>query len=252
MGKIVKETVDSNLNNPNIRKFLSTLAVTEGTDRLHGYYTNVGGERINDLSRHPNKVGLRTKAGPSTAFGRYQITGETYRDIAPKLGITDMSPASQDKIAVALMMRNGSFDNILKGEWGNGIAKASGTWASLPNSTSGQPKHSWKEVGNLLAGAPREAINSPFRSTPVIKKSFNPNMYLANVVNPLAQNNPILSSNNIITPQINKQPNLLGDITSQSTPFQGLANTPLTTKLAIPKINNSRKNVSSILNNGIV
>ncbi|MFA7029998.1 MAG: hypothetical protein WC179_06995, partial [Candidatus Cloacimonadaceae bacterium] len=83
--------IDAYLDNPNTKKALDLLGYTEGTDKLHGYYTNVGGKRITDVSKHPNVIGLRTKEGPSTAFGRYQITNQTFNDIAPKLGITDMS-----------------------------------------------------------------------------------------------------------------------------------------------------------------
>jgi len=77
--------------NDNVRRFLDFLGQAEGAD----YDVIVGGSRFDDFSRHPNIVGLRTAEGPSTAAGKYQITGTTYRDFAPRLGINDFSPESQ-------------------------------------------------------------------------------------------------------------------------------------------------------------
>ena len=142
--------IDAYLDNPNTKKALDLLGYTEGTDKLHGYYTNVGGKRITDVSKHPNVIGLRTKEGPSTAFGRYQITNQTFNDIAPKLGITDMSPRNQDRIAIALMDRNGALGDVVQGRFGDAINKLGGTWASLPSSKYSQPKKSWADVGRIL------------------------------------------------------------------------------------------------------
>lgn len=149
-------TLDTLINNPNVRKMLSLIANTEGTDRLHSYYTNVGGKKIEDVSRHPNVVGMRTKEGPSTAFGRYQVTNTTYKDIAPKIGVKDMSPESQDKIAVALMKRSGALDDVVSGKFGKAIEKLGGTWASLPSSPYSQPKKSWADVNKILGSNYKE------------------------------------------------------------------------------------------------
>ncbi len=61
------------LGDPRVQDFLGKIGQAEGAD----YNTLVGGTKINDLSKHPNVVGLTTSAGPSTAFGKYQITGTT-------------------------------------------------------------------------------------------------------------------------------------------------------------------------------
>ncbi|MBD3795382.1 MAG: glycoside hydrolase family 104 protein [Epsilonproteobacteria bacterium] len=149
--RLTLKTIDTYLDNSNVKQMLNLLGYTEGTDRLHGYHTLVGGKRINDLSRHPNIVGIRTKYGPSTAFGRYQITYQTFQDFAKKLGIKDMSPRNQDRIAVAIMASHGALNDIVKGDFGAGIQKLGGRWASLPSSKYGQPKKSWADIVKKLS-----------------------------------------------------------------------------------------------------
>ncbi|MGL4458384.1 MAG: glycoside hydrolase family 24 protein, partial [Plesiomonas shigelloides] len=137
----------SNISDPakqqRVAAFLETIAASEGAN----YDTIVGGGKFNDYSKHPNRVGLITGDGPSTAAGRYQITGSTYRDIAPRLGITDFSPESQDKIAIELLRRNGALDDIINGDFDKAISKLGGTWQGLP---SGKSKHQGKRSWNFV------------------------------------------------------------------------------------------------------
>lgn len=130
----------------NVKKFLDFLGKAEGAD----YNTIVGGGKFDDFTKHPNVVGLRTAEGPSTAAGKYQITGTTYRDVAPKLGITDFSPESQDKIAMKLIERAGAMDAVQRGDWNTAIGKLGGTWASLPSSPYKQPKRTAEFVQKHL------------------------------------------------------------------------------------------------------
>jgi muramidase (phage lysozyme) len=134
------------LENPNVRQFLDFLGKAEGAD----YNVIVGGKKFDDFSKHPNVVGLRTKEGPSTAAGKYQIVKTTYDDIAPKLGITDFSPQSQDRIAVALLDRRGALDDVVSGKFDSAINKLGKEWASLPSSTYKQPKKDWDFVSKNL------------------------------------------------------------------------------------------------------
>ena len=122
----------------NLRKFLNFLGKAEGAD----YDTIVGGSKFSDFRAHPRIVGLRTAEGPSTAAGKYQIVGTTYDDVAPKLGIRDFSPDSQDKIAVELIRRKGALEDVRSGNFQSAIDKLGGTWASLPSSPYSQPKRS--------------------------------------------------------------------------------------------------------------
>jgi muramidase (phage lysozyme) len=136
--------------NPNVTRFLDFLAKAEGAD----WNTIVGGGKFSDFSQHPNVVGLRTAEGPSTAAGRYQITGTTYRDVAPKLGITDFSQDSQNQIAIELMRRNGALDDVMAGRFEPAIQKLGKVWASLPSSPYSQPKRDWNFVkANLTASS---------------------------------------------------------------------------------------------------
>ena len=167
----------------NLSAFLNFLGKAEGAD----YNTIVGGNQFNDFSKHPNVVGLTTKEGPSTAAGRYQITGTTYRDLAPKLGITDFSPESQDKIAIALIERANALNDIKSGNYDAAIQKLGSTWASLPSSPYSQPKkdQSWvmkalEESVNAvippaLAAQGGQMANNAWMSAPVIEDAVAPN-----------------------------------------------------------------------------
>jgi muramidase (phage lysozyme) len=134
------------LENPNVQKFLDFLGKAEGAD----YDVIVGGKKFNDFSKHPRIVGLRTKEGPSTAAGKYQITKTTYDDFAPKLGITDFSPRSQDRIAVAIFQKEKALADIERGDFNAAISKLGRRFASLPSSPYSQPKRSQKFVDMQL------------------------------------------------------------------------------------------------------
>lgn len=135
----------------NVQKFLDFLGKSEDAD----YDTIVGSTRkspkkFSDFSKHPGIVGLVTKDGPSTAAGKYQITKTTYDDFAPKLGITDFSRQSQDKIALAIIQKEGALDDVKAGRFDQAIAKLGGRWASLPSSIYGQSKRTPEWVAKEL------------------------------------------------------------------------------------------------------
>jgi hypothetical protein len=140
------------LENPNVQKFLDFLGKAEGAD----YNVIVGGKKFDDFSKHPRIVGLRTKEGPSTAAGKYQITKTTYDDFAPKLGITDFSPRSQDRLAVAIFQKEKALADIEKGDFNAAISKLGGRFASLPSSPYSQPKRSQDFVDMQLGVASAE------------------------------------------------------------------------------------------------
>ena len=143
----------------NVKKFLDFLGRAEGAD----YNTIVGGSKFSDFRAHPRVVGLRTAEGPSTAAGKYQIVGTTYDEIAPKLGIRDFTPDSQDRIAVELIRRKGALEDVRSGNFDAAISKLGSTWASLPSSPYSQPKRSAEWVAKEL--------NTP---TPVQYQNFAP------------------------------------------------------------------------------
>lgn len=140
---------DTRPTDQNLQKFLDFLGKAEGAD----YNVIVGGKKFQDFSKHPGVVGLRTKEGPSTAAGKYQITKTTYDDYAPKLGITDFSPQSQDRIAIELIRRKGALEDVQKGDFRSAIDKLGSTWASLPSSPYTQPKRGW-DFAETTLGVP--------------------------------------------------------------------------------------------------
>lgn len=148
------EMPDSRPTDQNTQRFLDFLGKAEGAD----YDVIVGGKRFADYSRHPGVVGLRTKEGPSTAAGKYQITKTTYDEYAPKLGIKDFSPQSQDRIALELIRSKGALEDVQKGDFLTAINKLGSTWASLPSSPYTQPKRDWNFVeANLGVTAGKRA-----------------------------------------------------------------------------------------------
>lgn len=81
--------------------FLDTIASAEGTGG--DYNIIVGGKKFEGYEQHPNVVGLYTKAGPSTAAGKYQITKQTWDYLQKKYSdLADFSPQNQDKAAFYL------------------------------------------------------------------------------------------------------------------------------------------------------
>jgi muramidase (phage lysozyme) len=122
------------------RKLLNTLAQPglEGAD----YNVIVGGGTFDDFSKHPGVVGITTAQGPSTAAGKYQITGTTWRELQQRYpDLTDFSPVNQDKAAWYLAQESykantgrdleqdlSSGDPAVIGNVGRAL---SGTWSSL-------------------------------------------------------------------------------------------------------------------------
>ncbi len=140
---------DEVIQNPNVRKMLDLIGRAEGAD----YNTIVGGKQFKDFSKHPNKVGLTTQQGPSTAAGKYQITGTNWKKYASRLGLTDFGPESQDKIAAAMLHDRGALNSVIDGDFLRAIKKTGSQWTSLPSSSikQGMGPHSWDWVKKNLA-----------------------------------------------------------------------------------------------------
>lgn len=147
----------------NVSRFLTALSKSEGA----GYDTIVGGkQKITDYSRHPQIVGLRTAEGPSTAAGRYQITGTTFKEFAGKAGVTDFSPESQDKVALKIIEQEGALDMIQTGDFRGAVGKLGGRWASLPSSKYSQPKWTMEAFEAALGVKPGAAPVAPAAAAP--------------------------------------------------------------------------------------
>ncbi|PWE57585.1 hypothetical protein DEM27_05675 [Metarhizobium album] len=128
---------------PYATALLNTIAGPESGGKYDVIY---GGSRFNDFSDHPRKA-VRISSGPNTgktssAAGKYQFLGSTWDDQAKKLGLTDFSPASQDKAAWNLAKESyaratgGDLDAVLQSGDPQAIAQVGRVlnpiWTSLP------------------------------------------------------------------------------------------------------------------------
>lgn len=121
------------------------------------YTTFYGGSQFSDLSDHPVNTGEKkgvklpdrycTAAGlkpgcVSTAAGAYQIIKPTWNRAraAGRWGprIEAFDKAGQDEAARRILGDIGALPYVLRGDVHAAIAKAAGTWASLPGSTAKQ------------------------------------------------------------------------------------------------------------------
>ena len=158
----------SALGNPRVRKFLNKIGKSEGAD----YNTLVGGSRIDDLSRHPNRVGLTTNAGPSTAFGKYQIVGTTDRSKLAKYRHLDYSPANQDVRAVELLRQTGALEALERDDEPTAIRLAGKEWASLPGSAlPGRKNHAAFQQGAATVTSQKDPYDALYAQQPTSSKA---------------------------------------------------------------------------------
>ncbi len=131
--------------NQHVKNMLDLIAQAEGTSE-HGYNTNFGGSRFEDLADHPRVARPFTqtdgKQNKTTAAGRYQFLSSTWDDAKNQLGLEDFSGRSQNAAATMLMDRAGALDELLKGNYKGASDKLGSVWASLPSSQYAQPKRS--------------------------------------------------------------------------------------------------------------
>lgn len=126
------------LEDPRIRAFMEAIKKAEGgaPNRIVGR-----GGTFSDFSKHPNKVGIRTAAGPSTAAGSYQITATTWRGVSKALGLPDFSEPSQILAALELFRRTGGVAKLQRGDFAGAVKAAGNEWQSLPGSSLGGNYH---------------------------------------------------------------------------------------------------------------
>lgn len=169
MSRITLEQLQAARNDPNVRRYLDAISWAEGTTK-NGYYTTFGGGRIDDLSRHPNKVWGRTGDGPTTATGRYQFIGSTFNNLQKKYGLKDFGEESQDLAAIALIAEKGALNDVMSGNIDTANRKLSKTWASLPYNNSPHQKQrtvqDFEKAWNGLGGKeyPTEPVQTASNS----------------------------------------------------------------------------------------
>lgn len=149
--KEVDITINTALQNKNVQAFLRVIRDAESAGEYNVLY---GGGHFDDYSKHPNirtpfHNPLKSKEGNndfSTAAGAYQINYPTWIFILTVSTISDFSKLSQDKAAIVLLKTRGALSPLFAGDFKSALDAASGTWASLPGSKSGQRQLSYDSV----------------------------------------------------------------------------------------------------------
>ena len=159
-----------------ITAFLDLIAASEGTSsspvtKSDGYDIIVSGieghNRFDDFSTHPFAGGrspilVREAKEPvqavtdpytgfvlhpskpavtalrSTASGRYQITLETWRELAAVLHLKLFNPSCQDSGAMVLLFQRRADSLLLQGMCAEAILACNKVWASFPGNKYGQ------------------------------------------------------------------------------------------------------------------
>lgn len=181
------------LSHANVGAFLRVIREGESSQEPVAYRMRWGGlgkpaAYFDDFSRHPRIFEPTTGGRQSSAAGAYQIVATTYDSIAPSLGITDFSPSSQDKLAVALIDRHGALDDIMAGRIRTAIADLRQEWTSLPGAVESSGRYTMERAlavyakygGRLAVAEPDTQPAAPIedRSTPYISpdtgRIYNP------------------------------------------------------------------------------
>ncbi len=135
---------------PPEKAFLDTIAWAEGTLNPHGYNLLIGGEKIEDLSAHPQKcipVKLGDKSTCSTAFGRYQILDFNGQNMS-------FTPEKQDQWAINKLEQIGVLSKINETNIKEAIFMSCKVWSSFPcheNDSQGYYNQPVKSLQDLVS-----------------------------------------------------------------------------------------------------
>lgn len=131
----------SYLNDPRVRSFLRAIAIAEVGETLvnagKGYGKQIGGNYSKEEFSNPERL-TRIPAslpgrGGQNAFGRYQFHQADLVE-GNKIGVRNLSPQSQDIIAVQKLAYRGALEPLLRNDIPTAIKKAGNEWASLAGS----------------------------------------------------------------------------------------------------------------------
>ncbi|KYC34755.1 hypothetical protein WA1_49395 [Scytonema hofmannii PCC 7110] len=135
------EKVNPGTGNVRIDAFLDTIGWAEtGTTGPQGYRKLVFNGEFKNFKSHPNILqcaNIKRRAGGSrrvcsTAAGRYQMLNKNWWTLQSKLGLPDFSPASQDKMAIALIKQEGALEDVKAGRFEIAACKVGNIWAGFP------------------------------------------------------------------------------------------------------------------------
>ncbi|MAO19105.1 MAG: hypothetical protein CMJ25_00010 [Phycisphaerae bacterium] len=111
----------------------------EGTSGENGYNTMFTGSQFTDTSKHPRQIN-RSGDRASDAAGAYQFLSTTWDGAKNALGLTDFSPASQEKAGKYLAQQRGlNTDTVFtdKESFLKELDKIAPEWASMPTLATG-------------------------------------------------------------------------------------------------------------------
>jgi len=120
-------------------KWSRVIKAGEGTTGDKGYTTMFTGAQFSDFSKHPELL-QRSGNLESDAAGAYQFLSTTYNPAAKALGITDFTPASQEKVGKYLAQKRGlATDTVFtdKQSFLKELDKIAPEWASMPTLSTG-------------------------------------------------------------------------------------------------------------------
>ena len=115
-------------------KWSKVIRTAEGTPDEGGYTRMFGGGQFTDTSKHPDTV-VSASGYNSTAAGAYQFLTPTWNEAASALGLTDFSPASQEKAGEFLTRRRGVDTSKIITDYDTFVTeldKLAPEWAGLP------------------------------------------------------------------------------------------------------------------------
>lgn len=149
--KKMKKT-SPNVEEKNLQAFLSMIRWAEGTSGVDGYRTLFGGGLFTSFFDHPRIRFVFTQTNGiknyTTAAGAYQFIASTWDWVKNTIGLSDFSPASQDRAAIYLLKYRGALDYVKAGNFELALKKASSEWASLSYSTAPQPHKTFVDLQN--------------------------------------------------------------------------------------------------------
>ena len=153
---------------PKVRAFLDMIAAAEGTSIMNNPCGNMDygyaslfecyryeSRRFSSYSDHPRQF-FTTSWGSSTdAAGRYQFQAATWDEVAYQEGLSDFSPANQDRATVNRLKSRGAYSFISQMQVGasadyafkQALDASACEWASLP-AISGSANHR-RTVGGM-------------------------------------------------------------------------------------------------------
>lgn len=158
--------LEASLANPNVQNYLRMIRTAEHGERVpdeQRYSRAFGNRVITDLSKYnedflvPFKQ-TDGKMNKTSAQGAYQFIKPTWGDASIALGLSDFSPKSQDLAALFLLNRNGSLQDVIRGDYKTALKKDADTWASLPGSKHPQPTQRYEKVAQWL-GVPTSKLS---------------------------------------------------------------------------------------------